>query len=136
MYEKSYTLQEQGQKQEINMEKNWVRHILILESLQERQEETGDHPEDIDTDDSNFEYHVLPQRCWCWKAEFWNTPWSLLVKEPNLSNRPVETNTWKPQAKQLAGWGHSPTCYHASYLKTSWAHIYPRTHPFPPDGKN
>ena len=54
-------------------------HLVILESLLERREETGAHPGDTDTGGSHFWKLVLPQGHCCWPVPFWNPPSSLLA---------------------------------------------------------
>lgn len=57
---KSYILQKAGQKQ--SFERSMCQtHLLMLESLTERQKSIGTHFGDIDTDGSYFEELILLQ---------------------------------------------------------------------------
>ena len=56
-------------------------HLLVLESLLERQEANGVHSCNIHSDD--FWQLILPLGHWCWELPFWNPPSSLLILGPS-----------------------------------------------------
>ena len=119
-------LQDPGKKEA------WVlgqTQLLILESLLKRQEATGAHPGDIDTDGSHFGELILWPGHWCWQAPFWKPPPNLLVPAPISTHHPVGTSTGTSQAKQLIRWRQSLILQQANCLKTPWAHSHPRPSP-------
>ena len=61
----------------------------------------------------------------------WNPPSSLVAPGPSPAHQPVGISTRMPQAKQLAGQGHSPTYHQTGCLKTPRAHSLLRTQSCP-----
>ena len=58
-----------GQRQEFERNLDWT-HLLILESLLERQEAARAPLEYMDTGSSHFGELVVPPGHWCWQAPF------------------------------------------------------------------
>lgn len=68
-----------SQSTESNLKGGWVRHLVILESLWERQKVTGTLPGDIDMSSSHLGALILPQGKMA--GAVWNLPSSLLALE-------------------------------------------------------
>ena len=99
--------------------------MLILESLPERQEETGTHPGSTDTGDSCFGEFMLPRGHWCWQVSLWSLYCSLLVPEAHPPTSCLVLVLGTPrQSSQLHG---EPTP-HANGLAP--VHDFPNT-PYP-----
>ena len=90
-------------------------HLLILESLLERQEETGAHPRDINTGSSHCSELNLPQDTDAASVFFKNPSSSLLVPGVSPTHQAFDTNNGTPQAKQLPRVGHSTTYQQTGY---------------------
>ena len=92
-------------------------HVLILESLQEREEATEAHLGNTDAGGSHLWEHVLPWGPWCCQVWFWSPSPSLLPPGAYLqTNGPVATTqgrTCQPQAGQGQQDKASPTYQHA-----------------------
>ena len=71
-------------------------HVLILESLQEREEATEAHLGNTDAGGSHLWEHDLPWGPWCWQVWFWSPSPSLLPPGAYLqTNGPVATTQGK-----------------------------------------
>ena len=92
-------------------------HLVILESLLERQKGSGAYPGDIDMRGSC----VLLHGHWRWQESIWSPFSSFLVlgPSPTTAHQPVSTNTERPQVKKVAGQGQSPATGGQATLR-SW----------------